>query len=170
MLHYESMVWCHHGDGVFCSVNAVHYFTVRCWYGVHNLHGMVQCTCFDPAHCVIGCRVAKNESLYSGVCGSEADTTAEVVTFCDCQVTGDSNCGQRLDLTPCPRSDSKLSFWEGQGPISYCYSFWGNRGGVRGQPAAPHLVILIVCCFYSSTRINLHRDSDLINISLAMQL
>ena len=111
-----------HGNGTFClwdydaawfcHVNMVLCFTMRCW---------LRCTRFAesaiyllPTYHVIGCRVATNESLYSGVCGSVADKTMEVVTFCDCPVTGDSSCGQRLDLIPCPRSDNKLSFWEGE--------------------------------------------------------
>ena len=75
---------------------------------------VTECICSGVDITVTGCRVAKNESLYSGVCGSKADAAMEVVTFCDCPAAGASSCGERLDITPCTHSNSKLSFWEGE--------------------------------------------------------
>ena len=59
------------------------------------------------------CRVAQSDSLYRGLCGSGSDATMAVTTFCDCPVTGDSLCRERLDLAPCTLADNKLSFWQG---------------------------------------------------------
>ncbi|KAK7469526.1 hypothetical protein BaRGS_00036472, partial [Batillaria attramentaria] len=58
-------------------------------------------------------RVAKNESLYGGVC-SRADSTVLVSTFCNCPAGGTAACGEKLDLKPCSVPESKLGFWQGE--------------------------------------------------------